>query len=111
MAPSTAPDSRDPALAAVARRFTGETIERALERFEDYCSEEDVDTLVVQERAERPDGTLVRYEVRWKYSVFDDHAYGNYVAWALLVPADPAAGDPSDARFRVAAATAEHHNL
>jgi hypothetical protein len=95
----------------VKKRFTGETIERALENFEDQCSEEDVDTLVIQERAERNDGVLVQYEVRWRYSVFDDHAYGSYVAWALLAPSDAGAGDPANAGFRVAAATAEHHNL
>ena len=113
LAPMTAPAISDspPALSAVKKRFTGATIEAALEGFEDHCSEEDVDTLVIQARAERSDGVLVSYEVRWRYSVFDDYAYGSYVSWALLVAADPAAGDPPDARFRVASATAEHHNL
>jgi hypothetical protein len=98
-------------LVAVKQRFTGETIERALYRFEDQCSEENVDGVVVQERTERSDGVLVRYEVSWKHSVFDDVGYDSYVSWALLSPADPGVGDPADARFCVAAATAEHHNL
>jgi hypothetical protein len=52
----------------------------------------------------------VRYEVQWKISVSDDHPYGTpYVSWALVQPADPAAGDPPDARFRIAAATQDHH--
>ena len=105
------PDSGPPPLVSVKKRFTGETIERALEKFEDQCSEEDVDTLVIQERTRHGDSVLVQYEVRWRYSVFDDHACGSYVAWALLAPADTGAGDPSDARFRVVEATADHHNL
>ena len=109
MTTAAIPDSAP--LVAVEGRFTGATIETALEKFEDHCSEEDVDILVIQERAERGDGVLVSYEVRWRYSVFDDHAYDIYVSQALLVAVDPAAGDPPDARFRVASATAEHHNL
>lgn len=111
MKASSTPDPAPPALAAVKKRFSGATIEAALEGFEDDCSEEDVDTLVIHERSRSGEGVLVSYEVRWRYSVFDDHAYGSYEAWALLVPADPAAGDPPDARFRVASATAKHHNL
>jgi hypothetical protein len=105
------PGSAAPPLVAVKQRFTGETIERALYRFEDQCSEENVDGVVVQERTERSDGVLVRYEVSWKHSVFDDVGYDSYVSWALLAPADPGAGDPADARFRVASATTDHHNL
>ena len=100
-----------PPLAAVKQRFAGETIERALYLFENECSEEIVEGVLVQDRAERSDGTLVRYEVSWKHSVFDDYAYAGYESWALLAPADPAAGDPPDARFSVVSATAEHHNL
>jgi hypothetical protein len=101
---------KHPPLVAVKRRCTGDTIERAIYVFERDWSEEAVSNAVVQERTERPDGLLVRYEVLWKVSVFDDHPYGTpYVSWALLVPADPAAGDSADARFRVASATAEHH--
>jgi len=107
---TVASGSAPPPLVAVKQRFNGETIERALEWFEDQCSEEDVDTLLIQVHTERSDGVLVCYEVRWRYSAFDDHAYGSYVSWALLAPADPGAGDPPDARFHVVAATAEHHN-
>jgi len=107
---TVASGSAPPPLVAVKQRFNGETIERALEWFEDQCSEEDVDTLLIQVRIERSDGVLVCYEVRWRYSAFDDHAYGSYVSWALLAPAAPGAGDPPDARFHVVAATAEHHN-
>jgi len=39
------------------------------------------------------------------------HADHVRVAWALLKHADAGAGDPADARFRVAEATADHHNL
>jgi hypothetical protein len=51
----------------------------------------------VLERIERDDGTLVRYEVRWKHSIFDDHAYGSHECWALVKDG------------RVVAATAEKH--
>ena len=98
-----------PALVPMTRSYTGETVEKALDRFEDACSEENYRNLAIQEQTERPDGILVRYEVRWKYSVFDNGPYSSHVAWALLVPADPGAGDPPDARFRVVAATAERH--
>ena len=100
-----------PPLIAVKQHFAGETIERALYLFEAECSEENVDGVSVQERIERSDGVLVRYDVSWKHSVFDEQGYDSYVSWALLAPADPAAGEPADARFRVAAATAEQHNL
>jgi hypothetical protein len=107
----TASGSAAPPLVAVKGRFAGETIEQALYRFESQCSEENVDGVTVQERAERSDGVLVRYDVSWKHSVFDEQGYDSYVSWALLAPADPGAGDPADARFRVVSATAEHHNL
>ena len=100
-----------PPLVALKERVTGETIERALEKFEDRCSEENYQTVIVQEQFKRRDGTLVHYEVRWKYSVFDDDTSGFHESWALLAPSDPAAGDPADERFRVVSATAEHHNL
>ena len=103
------PGSSGPPLVPVTKRYTGGTIEEALHRFEDACSEENYQNLAVKEQTERPDGILVCYEVRWKYSVFDDGPYSTHVAWALLVPADPGAGDPPDARFRVVAATAERH--
>ena len=98
-----------PALVAVTRRHAAPTIEGALRRFEDDCSEENVDGVAIQECVERADGLLVRYEVRWKHSVFDDHAYGSHVSWALVVPMDPGAGDSPDDRYRVAAATADRH--
>ena len=98
-----------PPLVAVTKRCTGATVNEALTRFEDAWSDENFQNVEIQEQAERRDGLLVRYEVRWKYSVLDDGAYSTHVSWALLVPADPAAGDPADARFRVASATTEHH--
>ncbi|MBF8269286.1 MAG: hypothetical protein HW386_995 [Gammaproteobacteria bacterium] len=101
--------SADPPLVPVTRRITGKTIEETLHRFEDRYSEENFQNVAVQENTEHTDGTLVRYEVRWKYSVFDDGPYSNHISWALLIPADPGAGDPADARYRVAAATADHH--
>lgn len=100
-----------PPLVAVKERVTGESIERALEKFEVRCSEENYQTVIVQEQFKRRDGTLVRYEVRWKYSVFDDDISGFHESWALLAPSTPAAGDPADARYCVSAVTAEHHNI
>ena len=100
-----------PPLTELKQRIAGDTIERALYLFESECSEENVDGVAVQERIERSDGILVRYDVNWKHSVFDEQGYDRYVSWALLAPADPAAGDPTDARFRVVSASAEHHNL
>jgi hypothetical protein len=98
-----------PPLVAVSRRITGKTIEEALDRFEDRYSEENFQNVAVLGSTERADGFLVRYEVRWKYSVFDDGPYSTHEAWALLLPADPGAGDPPDARYCVAAATTERH--
>ena len=101
---------KHPPLVALRKRCTGDTIERAIYVFERDWSEEAVSNVVLQERTERPDGLLVRYEVLWKVSVLDDHPYGTpYVSWALLVPADSAAGDPPDARFCVARAMQDHH--
>jgi hypothetical protein len=100
-----------PPLVAVKERVTGESIERALDKFEDRCSAENYQTLKIQEQFARADGTLVRFEVRWKYSVFDDDNSGFHESWALVASADPAAGDPPDARFYVVSATAKHHNL
>ncbi len=105
------PSPIHPPLVAVKGSFSGETIERALYLFEAQCSEENVDGVAVKERIERSDGLMVRYEVSWKHSVFDDQGYATYVSWALVAPANPNAGDPPDARFRVHSATAEHHNL
>lgn len=98
-----------PPLVTVARHITGRTIEETLHRFEDACSEENFQNVAIQESTECADGILVRYEVRWKYSVFDDGPYSSHVSWARLLPADPGAGDPADARFRVAAATQARH--
>jgi hypothetical protein len=101
--------SAHPPLVPVTKRCTGDTIERAIYVFERDWSEENVSNVAIQERIERPDGLLVRYEVQWKISVFDDHPYGQpYGSWALVQPTDPTASDP-DARFRVAAATQERH--
>ncbi len=99
----------DPPLVPVTRRITGNTIEETLHRFEDAFSEENFQKVVIQDSTERADGILVCYEVHWKYSVFDDGSYSSHVSWARLLPADPGAGDPADARFRVAAATSDHH--
>lgn len=96
----------EPALVPVGRRITGPTIEEALHRFEDAFSEENFQNVAVLARLERPDGTLVRYEVRWKHSVFDDATSGHHEAWALLAPSGSGAGE---ARYRVAAATQDHH--
>lgn len=106
-----APGPEGPKLVTVKRLYTGETIERALIRFEDACSEEAVEKVTVLEHRARPDGTLVRYTVHWKPSIFDDYAYYTYEAWALLRPPERGAEVPSDARFQVVAATADRHNL
>jgi len=94
---------KHPPLVTVTKRCTGATVKEALTRFEDACSDENFQNVEIWEQAERRDGTLVRYEVRWKYSVLDDGAYSTHEAWALLVPATP---DPG---YLVAKATAEHH--
>ena len=93
----------------MTKRCTGATVEETLTRFENACSEENFQGIAIKQYVERSSGLLVRYEVRWKYSVFDDGAPGIHESWALLVPADPAAGDPADHGFRVAKATREHH--
>ena len=99
-----------PPLVPVTKRCTGDTIERAIYVFERDWSEEGVSKVEIQEKHERRDGLLVRYEVQWNISVFDDYPYGKpYVSWALVRPADPAAGDPPEARYYVAAVTPEHH--
>jgi hypothetical protein len=103
------PAAAHPPLASVGRRITGDSVEDTLHRFEDAFSEENYQSVTVRERIERADGVLVRYEVRWKYSVLDDSTSGRHESWALLVPADPGAGDPPGARFRVGAATQDHH--
>ena len=103
------PAAAHPPLAAVGRRVTGGSVEEALHRFEDAFSDENYQNVAVRDRIERADGVLVRYEVRWKYSVLDDDTSGRHESWALLVPADPGAGDPPEARFRVSAATQDHH--
>lgn len=100
-----------PPLLAVKRPYTGETIEQALARFEDACSEEIIENVTLLESRTRPDGTLVRYTVHWKPSIFDDYAYYTYEAWALLRPPERSAELPPDARFQVVAVTAERHNL
>ena len=102
-------DAADAPLVAVTRRFAGRTIDEALRVFEDACSEENVDSVVIREYHEHPGGILVSYEVRWKHSVFDDYAYGNHEARAFLTREAPDAGESADACFRVAEATAEHH--
>src|SRR5690349_21629750 len=92
--------SGDPALVTVTRKITGATIEQALNNFENTCSEENFQSLTIQEQVKRSDGVLVRYGVRWKYSVFEDTPSGFHTSWALLIP--------EGAGFRVAAATREH---
>ena len=106
---AAAADAADAPLVAVTRRFAGRTIDEALRVFEDACSEENVDSVVIGECREHPGGILVSYEVRWKHSVFDDYAYGNHESRALLVREEPGAGVPAEACFRVVEATAEHH--
>ena len=108
-AAAAAADAADAPLVAVTRRFAGRTIDEALRVFEDACSEENVDSVVIGECREHPGGILVSYEVRWKHSVFDDYAYGNHEARAFLTREAPDAGESADACFRVAEATAEHH--
>lgn len=95
--------SQQPPLVSVSRVFAGDTIERALYLFESECSQELVDTVRVISRAPDANGTLVHYEVHHKDSVFDDHAYRTYEAWAVVA----AKAD----QFHVVAASAEHHDL
>src|SRR5687767_5811503 len=89
-----------PPLVPVKKRCTGRTVEEALHRFEDEFSDTNYQGMAIEEQVETRNGILVRYEVRWKYSVFDDDAVGRHVSWTLLAPADSSAGDPPDARFR-----------
>ena len=89
-----------PALVAVTRRITGATIEDALYKFEETCSEEDFQSLKIQEQAKRSDGVLVRYSVSWKYTVLEDTPSGFHTSSALVVA--------DGAGYRVAAATREH---
>ncbi len=102
-------DAADAPLVAVKRRFAARTIDEALRVFEDACSEENVDSVVIKERHEHPGGILVSYEVRWKHSIFDDYAYGNYLSRALLTREVTDPGESAEACFCVAEATAEHH--
>jgi hypothetical protein len=108
---SLSPGPGIPPLVAVSQPYTGTTIAEALGRFEAACSDEDFDSVVIQECSEHADGVLVRYEVRWKYSVFDEHPYGSHLSWALLLRSHEGSADPADTRYRVAAATAAHHML
>ena len=84
---AAAADAADAPLVAVTRRFAGRTIDEALRVFEDACSEENVDSVVIRECHEHAGGILVSYEVRWKHSVFDDYAYGNHESRAFLTRA------------------------
>ena len=103
---------KHPPLVAPAKRYAGATVEETLKRLEDDCSEENVQTVVIRETFERASGLLVRYEARWKRSLLDDgETYSSYESWARLVPPNPSRGDPADAGFLVAAASAEHHKL
>ena len=95
--------SPGPPLAAVKKPYAGATVEEALARFEEACSEENFQGAKVLDQARWRGGLLVRYEVRWKYSVLDDSPPSAHESWALLVRDDPGAG------FRVALATREHH--
>ena len=108
-AESKASGAECPPLVAVKKRYTGESIEQALTRFEDAESEENFQGVKVLEQTKDVGGILVRYQMLFKYSVFDDGPYSSCVLWALLLPADPGVGDPADARFRVVSATAERH--
>ena len=96
----TSATSDIPALVGVTRRITGATIEDALYKFEETCSEEDFQSLKVEEQVERSDGVRVRYSVSWKYTVLEDTPSGFHTSWALLVS--------EGAGYRVAAATREH---
>ena len=102
--------SGEPPLAPVpaTKTYAGATIEEALDRFEEDCSQEFYQGLTVLERREHLGGISVRYEVRWKHSVFDDNPDGLHQAHALVrhqPPAGPAA------QFRVIAASPARHNL
>jgi (p)ppGpp synthase/HD superfamily hydrolase len=76
---------RAPDLQAVNRRFAGATVEEALLAVEKATSEETPDARPeIVERTDRPDGSLFRYRVRYRHSIFDDHGYGEYEAAALV---------------------------
>jgi hypothetical protein len=81
-------------------------------RFEGAWSDENIENVAVLQSTGRDGGTLLRYEVRWKYSLLDDgETYSSYESWARLAPLNLSRGDPADAGFLVAAASAEHHKL
>jgi hypothetical protein len=81
-------------------------------RFEGAWSDENIQNVAVLQSTGRDGGTLLRYEVRWKYSLLDDgETYSSYESWARLAPLNLSRGDPADAGFLVAAASAEHHKL
>ncbi len=109
--PPLRPDIKIPPLVLVKKRITGETVEQTLAKFEEQCSAENYQTLKIEEKFMVNGCTMVRYEVRWKYSVLDDDTAGFHESWAVLEPTYAQAGDPDDTRFHVFSATAEHHNL
>jgi hypothetical protein len=90
-----------PRLLTLTGSFAGATVEEALDGFEADCSEESYQGLQILERSEVAGGILVRYEVRFKHSVFDDEAWGSYECWAQL--------EQAGSSYRVVAATAAHH--
>jgi hypothetical protein len=93
--------SPGPPLATVSKPYAGATVKETLTSFEDACSEENFQNIQVLAQTRWRGGWLVRYEVRWKYSVFDDGPPSTHESWAWLIP--------NGAGYRVAKATREHH--
>jgi hypothetical protein len=71
-------------LVPVGGDFAGDTIAEALTRFEREKSDAAFDSVKVLEERRDRGGFLVKYEVRWRHSVFDEYAYGSHEAWAKL---------------------------
>jgi hypothetical protein len=90
-----------PPLATLSQPCTGATVEEALTRFEQAWSEENVQSIKVLEQTTRRDEWFVRYEVSWKYSVFDDGPPSTHEAWAVLVR--------DESGYRLEKATRERH--
>jgi hypothetical protein len=90
-----------PALQPLDRTFIGDDLDEAIEAFEKDRSEEAVDTTRILSSNARGPGVVAHYEVRYYYSVLYDTADGSYESWVLVVP--------DGKRFRLVAATPEHH--
>jgi len=99
-------------LLPVSGDYTATSIDMALDLYERAWSEEAYENLTVLERRPQPGGTiLVRYEVHWKHSIFDDYAYGLHEGWARVATlrGRRVMFWVREKLYRVVAAEGEHH--